>query len=467
MNITKYNEICNFLKNILKNTKFENHIYTVGGCVRDSILGIEIKDIDLVVDLPNGGIQLAEWLYQHNYLAHTPIIFETYGTAKLMFRQFPTIELEVVQTRKEQYKDRNSRNPETTFGTLEEDCYRRDLTINSLYYDITNNNIIDITNTAINDIKNCIIRTPSNPNIIFDDDALRILRVIRFASRLNWEIEEMTYKALINNVKRLEIISKERIANELNAMLLNKNAMKALELLFNTKALEYVIPELMQLQTLKQGKQHFGTVWEHTLATVDKLSNCNDLVVKMAALLHDIGKSQCQTIENNKIHFYSHENYSVLMAKTILTRLRYSNNFIKDVCFLIQNHMRTKSFGDECKNMKDKHIRQLQFDCGYKYFDRLMLLIDADNKSHADNYCMRNQASIIIQKSNELVDKHEDMFEFKFPINGNDIIQLFNNNISPTKIKTYLNIVKHIYFANPFLNKNSCLKQLKNSKIKN
>ena len=158
MNIIRYNEICDYLRNIIVDSVYENHLYTVGGCVRDSILKHEIKDIDLVIDLPNGGIDFSQWLYNKSLLTHAPVVYETYGTSMFCLKQFPDVELEAVQTRKEQYKDKNSRNPETCFGTIIEDCLRRDLTINSLYYNVTSKEVIDITGYGYKDINDKKIR---------------------------------------------------------------------------------------------------------------------------------------------------------------------------------------------------------------------------------------------------------------------------------------------------------------------
>lgn len=153
-----YIQICDYLQDIIEDTLFENHCFAVGGCVRDEILGHEIKDIDLCIDLPDGGIVFANWLYKEELLTHEPVVYPTYGTAMFQLAAFPDVELEVVQTRKEQYKDKNSRNPEVVFGSIEEDCKRRDLTINSLYYDISRNVYLDLTGYGYRDIKDKKIR---------------------------------------------------------------------------------------------------------------------------------------------------------------------------------------------------------------------------------------------------------------------------------------------------------------------
>ena len=222
-----YIQICNYLQDIIEGTEFENHLFSVGGCVRDEFLSHEIKDIDLCVDLPDGGIDFANWLYEKGLLTHEPVVYPTYGTAMFCLKEFPDVELEAVQTRKEQYKDRNSRNPEVVFGSIEEDCKRRDLTINSLYYDISRNVYLDLTGNGYHDISDHIIRTAGDPDIVFTDDGLRILRTIRFSSRYNWDIDPNTYEGMKRNVDRLSIITKERIQDEFNKMLVCDNPVMA------------------------------------------------------------------------------------------------------------------------------------------------------------------------------------------------------------------------------------------------
>mgnify|MGYP002521194354 FL=1 len=209
-----YIQICDYLQDTIEGTQFENTVFVCGGAVRDEIIGHPIKDIDLCVELENGGIDFANWLYKRGLLAFPPVVYPTYGTAMFQLAEFPDVELEVVQTRKEQYKDKNSRNPEVVFGSLKDDCFRRDLTINSIYYDISRNVYIDLTDKGYHDIENHIIRTTSEPDVIFDQDALRILRVCRFSSRYGWEIEENTFESMKGNADRLSIITKERIQDE-------------------------------------------------------------------------------------------------------------------------------------------------------------------------------------------------------------------------------------------------------------
>lgn len=215
----EYFDVLSALKKIITDTEWEGHLFAVGGCVRDSIMDYPINDIDLVVDLPNGGIKFANWLCDNHYLMYEPVTYPTYGTAMFKLLEFPELEVEIVETRKEQYKDKNSRNPDVVYGSLAEDCRRRDLTINALYYDVTNEKIIDLVGGQ-EDIKNHIIKTPADPDIIYKDDPLRMMRCIKFSSRYGWEIETCTALGIKQNVERMKIITQERITDEIKKTLM-------------------------------------------------------------------------------------------------------------------------------------------------------------------------------------------------------------------------------------------------------
>ena len=456
-----YIQICDYLQDIIEDTLFENHCFAVGGCVRDEILGHEIKDIDLCIDLPDGGIDFANWLYKEKLLTHEPVVYPTYGTAMFQLAAFPDIELEVVQTRKEQYKDKNSRNPEVVFGSIEEDCKRRDLTINSLYYDISKNVYLDLTDRGYSDIKNHIIRTTSEPDVIFLDDPLRILRVCRFSSRYGWKIEKETFEGMKRNVDRLSIITKERIQDEFNKMLVCDKPVMALNLIKDIDAMKYVILELEETYDMGQNTYHFGTVWEHTLKVVENTKN--DLVLRMAALLHDIGKIKTRTIdENGNVHFYKHEIVSSEMCNTILRRLKYSNDFIKTVQILVKNHMRTKNFGDNCTHMKDKTLRKMQYELGDNMM-KCLELIDADNKAHAPEYCMPNQVENIKKRLEKFKEDGTSMENYKSPVNGNDVMEVLG--IEPcAKVKECLDWLMKFAFVNPKITKEELLNNIKQFK---
>lgn len=426
----KYLDVCGTLKHIIENSEYICNVYVVGGAVRDYVMGNEIKDVDIVISLPNGGINFANYLFENDYLTSQPVVYPTYGTAMFKLKKFPNIEIEAVQTRKEQYKDKNSRNPETEYGSLYEDAIRRDLSINALYYDLTNEEILDVTEKGLDDIENEVIEVTSTPNIVFSDDPLRILRVIRFASRFQWEIEKMTFEGMALNVDKLSIISKERVRDELNKMLLCKKPSVALEYIKQSGAMRYVVPELVETYEMVQNVYHdFNTVWKHTLITVDNSKPY--LEVRVAALLHDIGKIRTRTVDDKgNIHFYDHEAVSAEMCVDILRELKYSNDFIKTVTIMIKSHMLVKNWKDDLSHMKEKKLHKLEYRLG-DYFYKCLDLIDADNKSHGKEYCLPNQVDRILEIEKTMQEEGKSLIGYKLPVNGNDVMKTLN--IPPSK----------------------------------
>lgn len=459
MRIERYLSIRKKLKELIKGTPFEGKVLFVGGCCRDELMGMEIKDIDMAVNLPLGGIRLAEWLQENRHTSRKIVTYPTYQTAMFHLKYFPDVELEAVQTRKEKYTDTQSRNPITAFGSIEDDCMRRDLTINSLYYNISTDEVVDITGHGVDDIHDHIIRTPNDPDITYDDDPLRILRCIRFASRFGWEIEKTTYEGMVRNADRLAIITHERIKDELDKMLTCKHTVMAMELIRRIGAMPYVLPELVDTFDMGQNEYHFGTVWEHTMAVMEKLES-NQLILRMAALLHDVGKVRVRTEEGDKIHFLNHEQASADMVDDMLRRLKYGNDFIREVQFLVKHHMSCKSWGDDCHDMKPKKLRKLQYACGTEErFRDLMLLIDADNKAHAEDKCMLHQVEEILRQTEVMKAQGSAMFGYKLPFDGKDVMAI--KGIKPgVQVKECLDYLLKLAFNNPLMEKEVMKKHL-------
>ena len=447
------------IKSAIKGTRFENHVFLVGGAVRDCMLGLPMKDIDLCINIPNGGMLFAEWMckeYGCYKEESNPCLFPKYGTAKFSIRsitELSNVEIECVQTRKEQYHS-DSRKPETVFGTIEEDAKRRDLTINSLYVNLSNDTIIDPCGNGIDDICNCVIRTPSDPSIVFEDDPLRMLRVIRFATKLGWGIDKETWVGIVNNVYRIGIISQERITDELGKILLCEKPSIGINRLRNCGLLKVILPEVYSLIGVVQGVQHFGDVYDHTMSVVDKTSRV--LNHRWAGLLHDIGKPQTRSFVDMKVRFLQHEVVGELETIKLLKRLKFSNNDVKQISLAVRQHMRFKTQGDNCPS--PKAIRKLISDVGEDNIPIILDVINADNNSHAEKYNAPNQVNKIIKKINEL--KNDSVLDVKLPINGNDIMLAFNLKPSP-KIGIYLDAIKAYCLDKPNATKEECLEHIK------
>ena len=482
----KYFEILDYLKTLITGTEFENHVYAVGGCVRDELMNCDnIKDIDIVIDIPEGGIKFAQWMFNNKYTHGSIVVYETYGTAMFKLDRYPDEEIECVQTRKEQYHNKDSRNPETAYGSLIEDCMRRDLTINALYRNISTGKIDDPCGHGIDDMRTKTIRVTSTPQIVYEDDPLRILRAIRFSCRFgkDWYIDIPTFNGMKEHVDRLNIITEERKQDELNKILLSNNPIHGLEMIKNIGAMKYLIPELESTYDMTQNSYHFGTVWEHTLKVIESIDYNivpyypdEVLVLRMSALLHDIGKIVTRSVDKSEhVHFYKHEYEGVRLIASILRRLKYPNDFIREVCFLTENHMITKSWKDDLSGFKNEHtctkaIRKIQYKCGDKdnkrKFRLLMGLIHADNMSHAELHCLPNQVKNILTISNYLESDGTDMFGYKMPADGDDVMLVKNLKPGP-EIKKYLDYMLKLCFNNPKVTKDELLQKIINLKVEN
>ena len=456
-------KITTFIKDIIKDTIYDGRVFTVGGSVRDFVMGNKIKDIDIVIDMENGGIEFAHFCMNKGLLMREPVIFERYGVAAFRFKSFPDEDIECVMTRGEKYPDRNSRNPETVFAGIEEDCIRRDLTINALYYNISTGEIVDMVG-GLKDIENKVIRTTNeNPDIVFDDDALRILRCVKFSVRYGWEIEPKTYESMKRYVDRLEIISKERIKDEFNKILLSDNASMGIRTLCDIGAMKYIIPEVDEMIGMEQNAFHFGDVFEHTMALLDydtKHFESEDITVRLALLLHDIGKIRTRSVgDDGRVHFYEHEFVGSDMVVDILKGLKYDNKTIDDVRFLIKNHMRTKNFGNDCEKIKTKHFNKLAYTCKNEYrYKSLARVIDCDNNSHKAEHNITGQYDYFVNHMDDAV----KMFDYKLPVDGNDVMEVLNIS-GGVLVKKVLDRLMNRAFPNPdTITKESCLKQIPN-----
>lgn len=463
MDKRKYNQIRNCLRQLIKGTPFENKVFFVGGCCRDDLMGFEIKDIDMAVNLPSGSIRLAEWLKEQGYTTHGTVVYPVYQTAMFHLKAFPDDELEAVQTRKEKYNNHGCRNPETAFGTIQEDSMRRDLTINALYQNVSTGEFLDITGHGLDDIRDHVIRTPDDPDITYDDDPLRILRCIRFASRYGWDIEQETWEGMVRNTSRLAIITKERVRDELCKMLSGPHPVMAMELLRKSGAMHEVLLELETTFDMTQNDYHSGTVWEHTMQVLGNVAEKTDrLVLRLAALLHDIGKTVTrEEVDGGGVHFIKHELLGKEMVKDIMTRLKFPNADIEEVAFLTLHHMDCKPWGAKAEHMKDKRLRRLQHTCRTEQrFRDLTTLMHADNMAHAEGHCMPGQVPAILRRTEEMLENGTAMFGFKPWMSGNEVMQ--TKGLKPGKeVKECLDYLLKLAFVNPKMDKEEIVKHLR------
>lgn len=463
MDLCQYHHILDYLRDVIDGSQWEGHVFAVGGCCRDEILGNEIKDVDLAVDLPGGGIDFAQWLFDKGLSIKAPTTFPSFGTAMLQLAGFPEEDIEIVQTRAEKYTDRTRRDPTVVFGPIEQDCRRRDLTINALYYDISRQKLLDILGYSVDDIHNHIIRTPDNPDSTFDDDPVRILRAVRLAARYGWEIEAATFAGMKNNAARLKIVRPERMQAEIEKMLMGPRPAMAMNMLLQCDALHYIMPEVEELHGMKQGDGNGPDVWDFTMTVLGRVPS--DPYLRWAALLHDIAKPICKaTRKSGGIYFPGHERRCKPLVNTVMRRLHYDRRIIDKVIFLCTNHLATKGWGNDTSKMTDSALRRLQHKCiTPRRFDMLMELIQADNITYTNP--LPDQVANVKQHSERLRSEGMALFSFKQQIPLPKLRKMVGVP-HDTDMKPYLELLLQLAIENPKMPRTKVLARLKKLKPK-
>lgn len=405
--------------------KNNQSVYIVGGYVRDLLMKRAAStDIDFVTE--QSGIELAQTVAKDIDPKLKVSVFKTYGTAMIKYKD---LDLEFVGARKESYTE-NSRKPEVEGGTLEDDQKRRDFTINAMAISLNKSNfgeLIDPFN-GVDDLEKGILRTPLEPAQTYSDDPLRMMRAVRFASTLNFEIEEKSLNAIKQEAERIKIVSMERIMVEFNKIMMSKKPSVGLGLMESTGLLKLVIPELVELKGVEEveGQTHKDNFY-HTLEVVDNISeNTDNLWLRWSALLHDIGKAPTKKfVEGTGWTFHGHEFLGSKMVKTLFHRLKQPlGSDMKYVQKMVKLSSRPIALITD--DASDSALRRLLFDAGENLED-LFTLCKADittkNAKKQDRF--KKNFEYVAVKIKEVEEK-DQVRNFQPPITGEEIMQMFN-----------------------------------------
>jgi len=392
-------------------TPYEGQLWLVGGAVRDQLLGLpDSHDLDIVLE--QNALELAEFLHQEGITESDPVIYPRFGTAMV---RVAGMDIELVTARSESY-DHQSRKPHVRASSLRVDANRRDATVNTLLRNLHSSELHDPLGSGLDDLSAGILRTPIDAHRTFHDDPLRMLRLVRFRWQLGFALAEGLEQAIRDESKRLEIVSRERIRDEWDKIISLPLGDRALQQLADLRLLEVFGKDLTKMQGVEQGSFHHLDVWQHSLLVLKRVAPA-DRVLRLAALLHDIGKPATRTTDaQGNIRFFGHESKGASLAEKFLSELKYPGEVIDSVVLLVRHHMRLGS----ASTLTPPAVRRLARDLG-PLLDRLLILVRADQSALRPGVQPWDVDALEAQIREELAKTPVD--QLQSPLSGDEIMR--------------------------------------------
>lgn len=415
--------ILDTLREATTGSQYEGRLWLVGGYVRDKVLGRPSGSDDIDIVLEGDALALAQFVYDSGAAESTPVVYPRFGTAMV---RVAGRDVELVTARRESYGEGSRKPAEVKSATLEEDARRRDFTINTLLENLHTAEVRDPLGVAYADLRAGVIRTPTQPFLTFKDDPLRMLRAVRFAVRLGFRIEPETKKAIKKSAERLSppTVSMERVRDEFSKILMTDLPSSGIEMLRELRLLAQFAPELLTMVGVTQNEFHAYPVWEHTMIALDSLAlnePRSPLLLRLAVLLHDIGKPSTKSIaDDGRVHFYGHEDAGAAIAREMLTRLKYSHADTEAVAQMVEEHMRIGEYRPE--QWTDAAVRRfVRAAAGHR--EELFAIHRADVAALAPDHRDMSRAQDLHERIDRLQADH-DSVAIVSPLTGNEIMAL-------------------------------------------
>ncbi len=419
------------LRRATLDTPYEGVLWIVGGYVRDKMLGLrqDGDDVDLVTQA--NALELANLLNERGVTEIAPVVYPRFGTAMVWING---CDVELVTARRESYDEHSRKPAQVQPATLEQDALRRDFTINTLMENLHSGEVRDPTGSGEADLCSGILRTPLPPAATFADDPLRMLRAVRFAGKLNFQIAPDVWDAICDGAGRLgpPKVSMERVRDEFAKMLMQAAPSQPLELLRRSDLLSQFAPELCSMVGVTQNEFHAFPVWDHTLLALDNLvaeQPQAGLLLRLATLLHDVGKPGTRSVDAaGRVHFYGHEDAGAAIARTVLNRLKFSLSDIDAVVRLVAQHMRIGEYRPD--QWTDAAVRRLVRDSGSE-LDGLFALHRADVSALSEEHHDISRAALLRERIDDL-ERAQPSSQITSPLTGEEIMDALNLRPGPT-----------------------------------